>query len=68
MDIDEIENISNDGSKSKYKFNFLVKGPKKSKEKQKHNISLVVIDKFLSNSDNCNEDINETDFEEEDLE
>ena len=33
MDMDEIGNISNNGSKSKHEFNFLVKDLKKSKGK-----------------------------------
>src|ERR1700722_11845097 len=68
MDIDEIGNISNDVSESKHEFNFLVKDPKKSKGKQKRGISLVVIDKFLSDSDDRDEDTDETDSEKDDLE
>src|SRR5271168_2276615 len=70
MDMDEIGNISNDRSKSKHEFNFLVKVLKKSKGKQKRGINLVIIDKLLpdSDSDDCDEDTNETDSEEDDLE
>ena len=68
LDIDKIGNISNDGFKSKHEFNFLVKDPKKSKGKQKRDISLVVIDKFLSDSDDRDKDTDEIDSEEDDLE
>ena len=68
MNINKIKNISNDRFESKHEFNFLVKNPKKFKGKQKCGISLVVIDKFLSNSNDHDKNIDEIDSEKDNLE